>query len=177
MRTWFSSKVLRNTGTRADSMITIDKSLPRERDRIDALLGLACPAKIIFVLRDPYDQVEDEFRGKKRTRSQKQSFEASLATRLQKKVSFTQTVLDLSIERPDQVAIVNFESLVSDHPRSIQVLSDWLETDFDSSEYEHLNLAVSSENIAIAGELAKRNGLLFDDLIRTVSKAQAHVLF
>ena len=177
MQTWFSSKVRRNINTGDVTMVAIDKSLPQGRERIHALLELACPAKIIFVLRDSYDAIEDEFRSKKRTRSQKLSFEAGLVARLQRKTSFIKTVLDVNAERPNQVGFVSFESLVTDHFRTVQALSNWLDVDFQTSGYRHLNLEISSSNIGIAAELVKRNKPAFDALNRTLSMAEEQILF
>lgn len=176
MKTWFAEKIRRNLPPKASNLVAVDKTVPKERDRINALLEIANPARVIFVVRDPYDQVEDAFRSKKRNRARKKSFEENLANYLQSKVLFTETMIDFAIKRPHQVAIVRFESLVQDHLRSMQRLSEWLGVELHTSEYSHLDLEVSASNIGILGDLVERNKSSFRAFVESVAEAERAAL-
>jgi hypothetical protein len=156
LKAWFGMKLSAepSSGDSTGMPFVIDKSVPKTKEGVLGMLELADPSKIIFVIRQPLDQIEDEFRCKIRKSADKARFAQELPAKFEKKAAFIDLFVNLVRSLPGQVAIVRYESLVLDHEKSLSEISKWLGVNFQYTSYKHLDLAVSSRNIGIKPQLA-----------------------
>lgn len=131
------------------NVVAIDKTVPETEELIEGLLQIAAPAKILLVVRNPFDQVADFLRCEVRSDENRVKFLNELDNNLNRRAMFNATLLHLATKKPESVKVVAFESLVKDHVRQFSRVAEWAGFMPFFGPYRRLDLQVSSRNIGL----------------------------
>lgn len=148
----YQRKILAGPEAENSQVIAVSKSVPRDPQLIRTLLAMASPAKILFVIRNPQDQFADFFRCEAVSKKQKLRFVSNLSGFLDVRAEFIRTLAQLSSQHPDQVGIVDFDSLVLRHEESFSAAAEWAGFTPNFFPYSNLDLRRSSSNLGIQYE-------------------------
>jgi hypothetical protein len=154
-------------------IIAIDKSVPTNPQLILSLLEMASPAKIILVIRNPLDQFADFFRCEVRSQKEQLRFFSQLEGWMNDRATFNQSMTNLAKRYPSQVAIVDFDSLVLHHEKSLSILAEWIGFTPTFFPYRNFDLRRSAANVGIQYEfMPLRDRVLRHDVVETYLAAR-----
>jgi hypothetical protein len=130
----------------------ISKSFPAGDVRaVRSLLALAEGSKIIFVVRNPYDQVYDKLRNmtqldRNAMQTDLQSGITLICREIKRKVK---SAIEIAEKFPESCRLVTFEDLVLNHRFTLSGLSGWVGFQPQLDGYVHLDVTKSSHNVGL----------------------------
>lgn len=138
-----------------EKMIFIDKSFPKEFEYAQSLLRVFDEIGVIFVIRNPSDQIYDKFRNKKRSKNSQRDFKNNLSLIADKLERDAEFMIELKRKFPDRIHIVQFEKLVKIHEGTLERLMKSLNISNKVffGPYDHLSIRSSGLNIGISNDI------------------------